>query len=158
MEFILHTGTMWKKSEKNVSLFALQSILQHQWFCSRNCPRVQVASRQNFNCVVSCFISLKPPNFHFSLTNRISYKSLHLQLKFETLLRLKFRPLEVAKVARVQAKKKCWNFQKTSFFELHSRNIPQIKAESNHLSEKQSNVWILYYQIPLYFFLWIKTL
>jgi hypothetical protein len=52
--------------------------------------------------------SLKPLNFYFRLTNSVSYKSLHVQLKFDTLLRLlrlKLRPQEVAKVARVQAKK-----------------------------------------------------
>ena len=44
----------------------------------------------------------------FRVTNRVSYESLGLQLKFDTLLRslrLKLRPRKVAEVARVQAKK-----------------------------------------------------
>ena len=52
--------------------------------------------------------SLKPLNFYFRLTNSVSYKSWHIQLKFDTLLRLlslKLQPWEVAEVARVQAKK-----------------------------------------------------
>jgi hypothetical protein len=59
--------------------------------------------------------SLNPPLFH---SNSISYESWHIQLKFDThlrLLRLKLRSREVAEVARVQVKKKFdqkfWNLQ-----------------------------------------------
>ena len=58
-------------------------------------------------------------NFGTDQTNIVSYESWHLQLKFETLLRLlrsKFRPLEVAEVAKVQTWKKCFEFSKIFYF------------------------------------------
>ena len=53
--------------------------------------------------------------FHFRATNRVSYESWHIFLKFDTLLRLlrlNLRPLEVAEVAKVQTWKKCFKFSK----------------------------------------------
>ena len=53
--------------------------------------------------------------FSFLSTNSISNESWYLQLKFETLLRSlrsKFGPLEVAEVAKVQARKKWFMFSK----------------------------------------------
>ena len=52
--------------------------------------------------------SLNPCHFHSRPINSISCESWHIQLKFDTLLRLlrlKFWPPEVTEVARVQAKK-----------------------------------------------------
>jgi hypothetical protein len=60
--------------------------------------------------------SLTPPNFHFRLTNSISYENWHLQLQFDTLLRLlrlKLRSRKVAEVASRQKKldQKFWNLK-----------------------------------------------
>ena len=39
--------------------------------------------------------------------------------------------------------KVCLKFLKSSFFELHTGDIPQKKDKNNRFSEKQSNAWIL---------------
>ena len=72
--------------------------------------------------------------FHFRATNRVSYESWGLYLKFDTLLRLlrlKLRPREVAEVARFQAIKNWSKILKSAIFELHKHYIPQKKAENN---------------------------
>jgi hypothetical protein len=78
---------------------------------------MQVFSKTFWKC------SLKPSNSFFSLTNRISYERLHLQLTFETLLRLlrlKFRPLEVTELQGSRQENIYSNFQN---FELHTSQI-----------------------------------
>ena len=81
--------------------------------------------------------SLTPPNFQSKPANSISYENWHLQLKdtLLRLLRLKLWSREVAKVARVQAKKLQSKTIKSTIFELYKSYTPQKKAESNRHSE-----------------------
>ena len=85
--------------------------------------------------------------FHFRATNRVSYESWHIFLKFDTLLRLlrlNLRPLEVAKVAKVQTKKNRSKILKSAIFELQKCYTPQKRAENNCHSDLKQNQRLLY--------------
>ena len=87
--------------------------------------------------------------FHFRATNRVSYESWHIFLKFDTLLRLlrlNLRPLEVAEVAKVQTKKNRSKILKSAIFELQKCYTPQKKAENNCHSDLKQNQRLLYWK------------
>ena len=73
-------------------------------------------------------------NFGTDQTNIVSYESWHLQLKFETslrLLRLIVWPQEVSEVTKVKMKKKYAKIVKSPIFDSQKCNIAQKKPHEN---------------------------
>ena len=108
----------WKDQFSCIGFFSLSPFFKLQICCGKIFWRRQSRASK----------------FPFLSTIIVSYKSWHLQLKFETLLRLlrsKFGPLEVAEVAKVQTRKNVSHFLKSSIFEEQKCNVPQKKAENN---------------------------